>query len=131
MITKNIDTVMMCCASCGQAEIDDIKLKDCDDGCDLVKYCGDECQRNYREQHEQECINWKAELFDKQLFTQSDTSYMGDCPLCFLPLSIDLRKSALMTCCCKIICKGCCYANQKRESEGGLEHRCAFCREPF
>ena len=26
-----------CCASCGIAEIDDIKLKDCD-GCDLVKY---------------------------------------------------------------------------------------------
>ena len=25
-----------CCASCGIAEIDDIKLKDCDD-CDLVK----------------------------------------------------------------------------------------------
>jgi len=131
MTTKNIDTVMMCCASCGQAEIDDIKLKDCDDGCDLVKYCGDECQENHREQHEQECKKRKAELHDKQLFTQSDTSYMGDCPLCFLPLSIDLRKSALMTCCCKIICKGCCYANQKRESEGGLEHRCAFCREPF
>ncbi len=130
MITKNIDTVMMCCASCGQAEIDDIKLKKCDGGCDLVKYCGDECQRNHREQHEEECKKRKAELHDKQLFTQPDISYMGECPLCFLPLSIVMSKSTLMGCCCKIICKGCCYANRKRESEGGLEHRCAFCREP-
>jgi TPR repeat protein len=35
-----------------------------------------------------------------------------------------------MSCCCKIICKGCNYANQKREVEEGLEQRCAFCREP-
>ena len=35
-----------------------------------------------------------------------------------------------MGCCCKIICDGCCYANQKREKEAGLEHRCVYCREP-
>jgi hypothetical protein len=29
-----------------------------------------------------------------------------------------------------LICNGCDYANQKRENEQGLEHRCAFCREP-
>ncbi len=130
MTTKNIDTVMMRCASCGQAEIDDIKLKDCDDGCDLVKYCGDECQRNHKEQHEQECKKRKAELRDKELFTQPDISYMGDCPLCFLPLSIDIRESGIMSCCSKIICKGCALANRMREIEAGLEERCAFCREP-
>jgi len=32
------------CACCGIAAVDDIKLKLCDGGCDLVKYCGDECQ---------------------------------------------------------------------------------------
>src|SRR6056300_1026606 len=36
-----------------------------------------------------------------------------------------------MGCCCKMICKGCDYANQMRENEEGLEHRCAFCREPL
>ena len=36
----------------------------------------------------------------------------------------------MMSCCCKTICKGCNYANTKREKEAGLEHRCAFCREP-
>ena len=37
------DGVIISCASCGRAEVDDIKLKMCDGGCDLVKYCGDEC----------------------------------------------------------------------------------------
>jgi len=39
------------CACCGIAAIDDVTLKDCDGGCDLVKYCGDGCQINHREQH--------------------------------------------------------------------------------
>ncbi len=35
-----------------------------------------------------------------------------------------------MTCCTKVICNGCNFANQKREQKAGLEKRCAFCREP-
>ena len=42
-----------------------------------------------------------------------------------------MKKSTMMGCCCKSICKGCFHANTKRESEEGLEHRCAFCREPL
>jgi hypothetical protein len=38
----------MCCASCGTAAVDDIKLKNCDGGCDLVKYCSDTCEANHR-----------------------------------------------------------------------------------
>ena len=34
-----------------------------------------------------------------------------------------------MSCCSKWICRGCDYANQRREFEAGLENRCAFCRE--
>ncbi len=101
------------CASCGTAAVDDTKLKICDDDCDLVKYCGDGCQENH-----------------KDLFTQPDSSHRGECPICSLPLSIDASKSTMMSCCCKLICKGCNYANKKREIEGGLEPRCAFCREP-
>ena len=125
-----VATDIVCCASCGVAAIDDVALKLCDGGCDLVKYCSDECQENNREQHEQECKKRKAELHEKQLFTQPDISYMGECPICCLPLSIVMSKSTLMGCCCKIICMGCFYANLERESEGGLEHRCPFCREP-
>jgi tetratricopeptide (TPR) repeat protein len=118
------------CASCGIAAIDDIRLNFCDDGCELVKYCSDGCQENHREKHEEECNKRKAELHDKQLFTLPGMSYMGECPLCCLPLPIDLSKSITMSCCCKTICNGCCYANEKRENEQGLKHRCAFCREP-
>ncbi len=118
------------CASCGIAAVDDVKLKDCDGGCDLVKYCGDKCQTNHSEQHEQECKKRLAEMHDKDLFEQPDGSYMGECPLCFLPLSIDLKKSTRMSCCSKWICNGCDYANKKGENERGLQQRCAFCRHP-
>jgi len=119
------------CACCGIAGVDDIKLKDCDGGCDLVKYCGDECQENNREHHEEECKRRKAELHDKELFTQPDGSHLGECPICCLPLSLDMKKSRVMGCCCKMICIGCSFANIEREIEGGLELRCAFCREPM
>jgi TPR repeat protein len=122
---------MMCCASCGIAAVDDVKLKNCDGGCDLVKYCSDECQENHRDRHEEECRKRRAELRDKDLFTMPDESCYGECPLCCLPLPIDPSKSTLMRCCCKMLCNGCHYANSKREYEAGLEQRCAFCREPL
>jgi hypothetical protein len=118
------------CACCGIAGVDNVKLKTCDGGCDLVKYCSDDCQENHREKHEQECQKRKADLHDKQLFTQPDMSHWGECPLCCLPLPLHPSKSTLMSCCCKIICDGCDYANVKRELKQGLKPRCAFCREP-
>ncbi len=121
----------VCCADCGKAEVDDVKLKDCDDGCDLVKYCSDICQGNHREQHEEECKKRLAELRDDDLFTMPEGSHLGECPICFLPLPLDESKSAFMTCCSKTICNGCTYANTKREFVAGLEQRCAFCREPL
>ena len=120
------------CASCGNAAVDDVKMKACNGGCDLVKYCSDNCQENNRNHHEQECKERKAELRDKQLFEQPGSSYyLGECPICFLPLSLDITKSRLMPCCSQFICIGCDYANLKREYEGGLQHRCSFCREPI
>jgi tetratricopeptide (TPR) repeat protein len=118
------------CASCGKAEVDDVKLKKCDGGCDLIKYCTVECQKNHRPQHKKLCKKRLAELRDRDLFEQPNSSNLGECPICCLPLSLDLRKSVFMPCCSKIICNGCDHANQRREREAGLEHRCAFCREP-
>ena len=62
---KTVDEADVCCASCGIAEVDDIKLKECNGGCDLVKYCNDICSENHREQHDEECKKRKAELRDK------------------------------------------------------------------
>ena len=121
---------VMSCASCGRAEVDDIKLKMCDGGCDLVKYCRDECQENHREQHDEECRKRLAELRDRDLFNQPDESHLGECPICCLPLSINPSNSTLMPCCCKLICNGCDFSNAMREIEAGLQQRCAFCREP-
>ncbi|MCP4744814.1 MAG: zinc finger MYND domain-containing protein, partial [Desulfobacteraceae bacterium] len=81
------------CACCGIAAVDDVKLEDCNGGCDLVKYCSDKCQENHREQHEEECKNRKAELPDKELFEQPDGTYLGECPICFLPLPLHPKKS--------------------------------------
>jgi tetratricopeptide (TPR) repeat protein len=122
---------MMCCASCGIAAVDDIKLKDCDDGCDLVKYCSDHCQENHREQHKEGCKKRKAELRDRDLFTMPNESHLGECPICCLPQSLDDTKSSTMPCCSRLICDGCNLANARREMAEGLKQRCAFCREPM
>jgi tetratricopeptide (TPR) repeat protein len=122
--TKLTDEV---CASCGVAGVDDTKLKKC--ACNLVKYCSVDCQKNHRPKHKKACKKRLAEMHDKDLFTQPDISHMGECPICFLPLPLHPSKSTLMGCCCKYICNGCEYANMRREDEGRLEHRCAFCRE--
>ena len=113
------------CANCGVAEVDDIKLEECD-GCDLVKYCSDKCRGENREQHEEECKTRAVILHDRKLFAQPDISHLGECPLCFLPLPLDPRKSTFYSCCSKTICDGCDYAHYK--SSGG--NSCPFCREP-
>ena len=116
------------CASCGKAEVDDVKLKKC--SCLLVQYCSVECQKNHRSQHKKECQQRLAEIRDDRLFTQPEESHLGECQICCLPLPLDASKSIMMPCCTKRICKGCHCANMKRELEAGLESKCAFCREP-
>jgi tetratricopeptide (TPR) repeat protein len=118
------------CVNCGIAAVDIIKLEECTD-CDLVKYCSDKCREEHREQHEEHCKKRKAELHDKELFTQPDETHLGECPLCFLPMPIDPRKFAFYSCCSEIICKGCVYANYKSNGYDEMKARsCPFCREP-
>ena len=117
------------CASCGKAEVDNIKLRKCT-ACNLVKYCSVDCQKNHRPQHKRACKKRMAEIRDDRLFRHPEESDRGECPICCLPLPIDERKSRLSSCCCKWICIGCSYANKKREMEQGLEHKCPYCREP-
>ena len=117
------------CASCGIAEIDGVKLKDCN-SCDLIRYCSDDCQNNHRLEHEEECKKRAAELRDEILFKQPEGSCYGDCPICCLPIPLDLDKSSFLTCCSKFICDGCAFANAIREVELRLDQKCPFCREP-
>jgi hypothetical protein len=130
MMSSAADETDEVCASCGVAAIDDIKLKDCDAGCDLVKYCSDDCQKDHREHHEEECKKQLAELRDRDLFAMPDGCHHGECPICCLPLEIDPIKSRMMVCCSKLVCNGCNVANQKREVAAGLQRRCVFCRQP-
>src|SRR5210317_1607867 len=103
------------CANCGKAAVDNIKLKKC--ACDLVKYCSVACQKNNRPQHKKTCKKRMAEIKDGKLFTQPNERHWGECPICCLPLPLDKNKSAMNSCCCKRICRGCEYANYLREWE--------------
>jgi hypothetical protein len=44
--------------------------------------------------------------------------------LCYLPLPLDENIRRINSCCSKRICVGCVHANQKRETEQGLEQKC-------
>ena len=125
---KAVDT-SSCCASCGIAAVDDVKLKECDN-CDLVRYCSDECERGHRPKHLQACRGREAELREELLFKQPEASHRGDCPICMLPLPLDLTKSTIYGCCSKIICNGCVIAHQMRLTETSMDRICPFCREP-
>eukprot|EP00986_Skeletonema_menzelii_P005821 scaffold2157_cov116-Skeletonema_menzelii.AAC.2 len=127
-VKEDGDTMLLCCASCGIAGGDEIKLKKCT-ACHLVKYCSIKCQKDHRPKHKRECKKRAAESHDEILFKQPESSHYGDCPICCLPLSIDVEKSSLYTCCSKQICRGCEYANKKREVEGKLQRKCPFCRK--
>ena len=74
------------------------------------------------------CKKRAAKLHDVSLFWQPESSHVGDCPICLLPLPLDIKKSNMMGCCCKLICNGCDYANTIRELKGRLEQKCPFCR---
>jgi tetratricopeptide (TPR) repeat protein len=120
----------LCCANCGIAGVDDIILEECND-CDLVKYCSDNCREDHREEHNEECKKRQAELYDKTLFSQPDGIHHGECPICFLPLPIDIQKTTIHPCCSRIVCSGCVYANIKSNiHDEAKAMSCPFCREP-
>ena len=112
------------CASCGIAGVDS-KLEECPD-CQSVRYCSDKCREDHREQHNEECKKRKAELHDRKLFSQPEGTHWKDCPICFLPMPLDPQRTLFRSCCSRVICKGCDYANDM--SNGN--QNCPFCREP-
>ena len=65
------------------------------------------------------------------LFKQPESSHLGDCPICCLPLPIDsstTESSTIYSCCSKVVCHACVDANELREKEERLSASCPFCR---
>ena len=77
------------------------------------------------------CKERAAELRDEILFMQPQSSHFGDCPICFLPLSIDQNQSKSQSCCSKTICKGCAVASRVCQTEERQYPTCPFCRHPL
>ena len=127
---------MMCCASCGKSELDDIKLMDCD-GCKSVRYCSDACKEDHQSLHETKCKEYQAayqavELRDEILFRQPESTHRGDCPLCCVPMPIEDLKTSSLSCCSKLICKGCGVAEMARQRRENVRVvKCPFCRHPI
>ena len=122
---------IMCCASCGKSELDDVKLMECAD-CKSVRYCSDECQKDHRPEHEVKCKERATELRDVILFKQPESRHHGDCPICCVPLPIDDGKRSLYLCCGKIICGGCSHADIARQRRENIQvQTCPFCRYPL
>lgn len=118
------------CASCGKAEVDNITLKKCS-ACKSVRYCGVACQKNHRPQHKRACKKRAEELRGELLFRQPESSHLGECPVCFLTLSLDMTENSMHSCCSKMICNGCAHSNYIRQREEMQERTCPFCRQPI
>ena len=72
---EKADENMLSCASCGTEEVDDIKLKEECDACDLFRYCSDKCKQEHRPKHEKACKELMAELRDEIIsFEQPESS---------------------------------------------------------
>ena len=104
------------CASCGKAHAN---LNACN-ACQMVKYCGRNCQLAHRPAHKKACEIAARELFDLQLF--SEPSRREDCPICMIPLPCNYAESSYMSCCGKSICNGCRYCLTREN--------CPFCNTP-
>lgn len=63
----------------------------------------------------------EARLLDEILFQQPESNFLGDCPICCLPLSLDPKKINLDAMLQQTDLIGCEYANIIREFEVRLD----------
>jgi len=122
--TKDANNSKHQCAACGDSDYGGGSLKACT-GCNLVKYCNRTCQVAHRAAHKKACKKRVAELFDEELFKQPPPN--EDCPICYLRLPIDEDHSTYMSCCGKMLCDGCVYANTVAAADTE-RLKCVFCR---
>ena len=144
--TNSIQT----CASCGSTGDN---LKTCT-GCNSVKYCNVECQKQHRPHHKKECRRIASSrektsisdnlvrginsmmISDDDLF--KDPLPKEDCPICMLPMPYGIclggvqgSYASYQPCCGKMICSGCMLASINEINKGKMKDACAFCRVPI
>ena len=118
------DTTLTPCANCGNDDPSNTCNK-----CKMVKYCNAACKKKHRSKHKKACERRVAELHDEALFKEPPPR--EDCPICFLPLPLNLAQSSFKVCCGKLICDGCIDAMiDEARGRGGEIGLCAFCRKP-
>jgi hypothetical protein len=115
----------MKCANCGKGEENSGDLKACT-ACKLAKYCNRDCQIAHRPQHKNACRKRAAELRDAELFKENPPR--EECPICMLPLPLNISESSFESCCGKLICGGCIYS--MAETGGKNMMLCPFCKTP-
>jgi len=80
MSTEGEETTsdIMCCASCGvtEEEGDGVALKKCT-ACNLVRYCGVECQRRHRPEHKRACNKRAEELRNPDVVSSTNNGVGG------------------------------------------------------
>ena len=71
-----------------------------------------------------------AELHNEALFREPPPEH-GECPICFIQLPSMNSGLRYMSCCGKILCTGCSYADVY-DNHGNIiaEEKCPFCRTP-
>ena len=106
------------CSDCGKAGDN---LKTCA-SCKTAKYCSRECQLKAWASHKQECKKRSAELHEEALFKQPPSR--PDCPICMVPLPIDINQCQYQVCCSKHLCTGCITSHWMVQDD--LD--CPFCR---
>ena len=112
------------CAACGK---EGGNLNTCNK-CNMVKYCNAACKKKHRSKHKKVCERRVAELHDEALFKEPPPR--EECPICFLPLPLDVRQTTFNSCCGKLVCNGCIYVMIDEAVGRGKIGLCAFCREP-
>jgi ribosomal protein S24E len=63
-----------------------------------------------------------SNLSEDELFKRPERE---ECPICFVPLSLEVDKDSFRVCCGKVLCQGCVYAILQNEHS----FACPFCRK--
>ena len=122
MSISNTSIRLSTCANCGKEGIDS-DMNTCNK-CNSVKYCNAACKKKHRKKHKKKCDRRVAEMHEEKLFKQPPVR--EDCPICFLVLPAIESGRRYYSCCGKLICSGCTFANI--EMNGADD--CPFCRHP-
>ena len=99
--------------------------------CKEATYCNAACKKKHTSKHKKSCERIVAEMHDEALFREPLPQY-GDCSICFLRLPTMDSGRRYMSCCGKIICTGCSYADVY-DNHGNIiaDEKCPFCRTPL